>query len=100
MHPSSNPHGQRDKELPITVFMHETNTKSLKALESYYSYSYRCIFIRAQLIKSPREPPACKLPATSDQDPIQRTLSSPSVACRQASSCIPVLLFAEVGEGH
>lgn len=28
-----------DKELPVSVFMHETNTKSLKALESYYSYS-------------------------------------------------------------
>ena len=50
--------------------------------------------------KSPSEPPVCKLSLTSDQDPIQRTISPPSVACRQASSCIPVLLFVEVGEGH
>lgn len=33
-------------------------------------------------------------------DQILQIVSPPSAACRQASSCIPVLLFTETGEGH
>lgn len=54
------------------------------------------ICIRAHLKKCER-PPECKLSLTSDQDPIQNAVSPSSAVCQQASSRIPVPLFAEGG---
>lgn len=54
------------------------------------------ICIRAHLEKVSASP-EYKLSLTSDQDPIQNTISPSSAVCQQASSRIPVPLFAEGG---